>query len=940
MKNFYLVLSLIGLLLCSLGSRTILAQSAPKTEPFTLVFKLKPTAAQALGKSAGTSLVQQVVQRVAATPAAQKFPQAAARAQGKAPGKNAVDLSLIYQLRYTPGQSFLQIKKDLLATGLVEYVEPLYVYEPLHIPNDPLADSVSGSQNYLKIINAYRAWDISKGDSNVVIGILDTGVRLTHEDLRGNLKYNYADPIDGIDNDGDGYVDNFRGWDLADGDNDPSADANGHGTTVTGFAAAQANNGVGITGIGYKCKFLPIKVFSSQANGAFRGYEAIVYAADHGVKVINLSWGAASFYSAYEQDVINYAAINKDVVIVAAAGNTNAELDFYPSSYQNVLSVGALDKNDVKGASHTYSYAIDMGALGVDAFSTNNASDSRYGSGSGSSYASPLVAGAAGLVRSRFPSLTALQVAERLRATSDEIYNIPGNAPYYEKLGKGRLNVYRALAETTTKSVRVTEVNLVNGGGLLPGEEVQLAGSFTNYLQPLSALTVSISSGSPYIKILQEKASLGAMATLASTSNQATPFKIKIDANTPSNTTIDLRFSFSDGSYTDFQYVKLILNPSFLTTDVNDLLVSVMSTGNIGYNGLIYSQGKGVTYRGSSPLLAEGGLLIGYSPTYVSDNIRNEKGSTDNDFYSVSTLFRTVNSPYADFHASNMMEDSLTATKNKSLKIQQNIFAWKEAPNRGFVLLEYVLTNRTTAPIENAYAGLFTDWDVLAASKNVVEWDKQLKLGYIRHITDTTLWTGIQLITAGDPGFYALENSSATPGTINLSDGFSAQEKYLAMSGGVQREKAGFDAGKDVSMLLSSPIKKLPPNEHDTVTFAIVAGTTRSEITQSAAAALRKYQQLQTTRTVTSSPGLLPANGITVYPNPSQGQVTVTLPMAMQQTAVTVQLVNSQGEVSPLGVFQRADKVSFDFSHLASGIYYLRFTSAAGTVTKKLMLSK
>ncbi|WP_197088538.1 S8/S53 family peptidase [Rufibacter radiotolerans] len=893
-----------------------------------------------MGKSAGASSVQQVVQRVASTPAAKKFPHAAPMAEAKTLAKNGVDLSLIYQLRYTPGQSFLQIKKDLLATGLVEYVEPLYLYEPLHIPNDPLADSVSGSQNYLKIINAYRAWDISKGDSNVVVGILDTGVRLTHEDLRGNLKCNYADPIDGIDNDGDGYVDNFRGWDMADGDNDPTADANGHGTFVTGFSSAQANNGIGITGVGYNCKFLPIKVFSSQSNGPFRGYDAIVYAADHGVKVINLSWGAAGNYSAYEQDVINYAAINRDVVIVAAAGNTNAELDFYPASYQNVLSVAALDKYDVKGSSHTFSYAIDLGALGVDAFSTQNASDSRYSSASGSSFASPIVAGAAALVRSRFPTLTALQVAERIRVTADEIYTIPGNAPYYEKLGKGRLNVYRALAENTTKAARITAVNLVNNGALLPGEEVQLTGSCTNYLQPLSALTVTISSTSPYIQVLQDRATLGAMATLASSSNQATPFKIKIAANTPSNTTIDLRFSFADGAYTDFQYVKLVLNPSFLTTDVNDLVASVMSTGNIGYNGLNYSQGKGVTYRGSSPLLAEGGLLIGYSPTYVSDNIRNEKGGTDKDFYSVSTLFRQVNSPYADFHASNVMEDSLTVTKNKSLKIQQNVFAWKDNPNRGYVMLEYILTNRTTEPIENAYAGFFTDWDLLAASKNVVEWDNQLRLGFIRHITDTTLWTGIQLLSEGTPGFYALENSSATPGTINMGDGFSAQEKYLAMSGGVQREKAGFDTGKDVSLLVSSPIKSLPPNEHDTVAFAIVAGNTRAEISQSAAAALRKYQQLQTARTVTSSPGLLPADAVSLYPNPTQGQVTVSLPAAMQQTTVTVQLVNARGEIAWQGPYSRTDKPSLDFSHLASGIYYLRLTSAAGTVTKKLMLSK
>ncbi|RNI29250.1 S8/S53 family peptidase [Rufibacter latericius] len=939
MKYLYALLSLVLVFIWGTSSSSAWAQNLPKTEPFTVIYKLKPAASSHLNRAAAPSAVQQVVQRVAAGRTEQKFPRAA-NSVSRTSKKNAVDLSLIYQMRYNSDQTFVQVKKQLLETGLVEYVEPLYQYEPLHVPNDPKADSVSGSQKYLKKIGAFQAWDVTKGDTTVVIGILDTGVRLTHEDLKNKINYNYADPIDGIDNDGDGFKDNFRGWDMADGDNDPTADANGHGTFVTGIAAAQANNGVGMAGVGYNAKFLPIKVFASTPTGSFKGYEALVYAADQGCKVINLSWGGASFASAFEQDVINYAVLDKDVVIVAAAGNTNAELDFYPASYQNVISVAALDQNDIKGGSHTYSYNIDLGALGIGVFSTGNANDTNYGNGTGSSYASPMVAGAAALLRSHFPDLSALQIGERLRVTADDIYSLAGNASFKEKLGTGRLNVYKALTAETPFSVRLTSWDLLSSSELGPGGEVSLVGKFVNYLSPISGLTVSLTSSSPYLQVLQGDFSAGSLGTMENTQNTETPFKLKVALNTPANTPVTLRIGFTNGaSYTDYQYITLVLNQNFLTTDVNNLAVSVMSTGNIGYNGLNYSQGKGVVYRGSASLLAEGGLLIGYSPTLVSDNIRNEKGSTDRDFYAVTNLQRKRNAPYAEFYGSNVMQDSLTTTKNKSLNIQQNVFAWSTSPNRDFVVLQYILTNRTQDTIANAHAGMFADWDIISAARNVAEWDNSSHMGIIRHKSDTSLWAGIQLLTKGAPSFYALDNTTGT-GPINMSDGFSTKEKYQALSGGIQRDSAGFTDGKDVYYIISSAIRTLAPGQTDTVAFAIVVGQSRAEMKKSASAALLKYNQIQGGGTVTAIPSPVDVKAVALYPNPSRGRVTVTLPPALQQTTVIVQLVDSKGQVQPQGSFQRKDKIYFDFSNLTSGMYYLRLVSNAGTVTQKLMIAK
>ena len=134
----------------------------------------------------------------------------------------------------------------------------------MYQPNDPSADSVT--QYHLKNIQAYLGWAISKGDTNTVIGIVDTGTDWDHPDLQDNIKHNYADTIDGVDNDNDGYIDNYRGWDLGENDNDPSSSVSSfgvhHGTGVSGIAAATTDNSKGVAGVGFKCKFLPVKIFN------------------------------------------------------------------------------------------------------------------------------------------------------------------------------------------------------------------------------------------------------------------------------------------------------------------------------------------------------------------------------------------------------------------------------------------------------------------------------------------------------------------------------------------------------------------------------------------------------------------------------------------------------------------------------------------------------
>ncbi|MGV3504147.1 MAG: S8 family serine peptidase [Adhaeribacter sp.] len=815
-----------------------------RVKPHTLVFKLKPSAALVQEKE-----LQQLLAPAQPRSLRRKFPHARPLVRKRA---GETDLSLIYELEHAPELSTEKVKRRLLASGLMEYVEPLYQPAPLLQPNDPYADPAlpqsQPNQYFLKLIQAYRAWDLAPGDSNIVIGILDTGVRLRHEDLQKQIKYNYADPIDGIDNDQDGYTDNFRGWDLADQDNNPAADGNAHGVMMSGISSATPQNGKGLAGVGLHTRFLPLKIYPSKTTGYFAGYEAIVYAADHGCQVINLSWGNPGFRSAFEQDIINYAAINKNVVIVAAAGNSAGELDFYPASYDHVLSVAATDDQDRFPSFFTNSHFIDLLAPGVRVYTTGNGSDQDYTFGTGTSFAAPVVAGAAALVRQRFPHYSALQVAEQLRMTADPVYDHPNNTPFAERLGRGRLNLYRAVSDTQVKALRAARPRVGTGAPLYPGDTVAITAAFHNLLAPLAGASVSLSCGSPYVTILQGSFPAGAMASGDSLRNAARPFQVYLHPDMPQNEVLRFRFGFADGSYQDYQYFKVTANPDFVTLKTRDLAVTITSKGNIGYNGFAYDQGEGVVYRQGPPLLSEGGLMVGLAPDKVSDNIRNEQQVSDGNFSALAPVRFDAPARGADQTASGLMQDAYPAAGNVGLKVSYRAFAWQPPQDRSFVIVEYKLTNTSGKALSNLYAGLFSDWDVGPATHNLAAWDSTHALGYVYSLHRPGLYAGVSLLTPLLPTHYAIDNAFSPAGSINLSDGFSTAEKYQALSSPHrQHQTAGLNGlGNDVSDVVGARLPDLAPGASVQVAFALLAGENLGGLQAGARAAQLRYRQLHT----------------------------------------------------------------------------------------------
>lgn len=314
-------------------------------------------------------------------------------------------------------------------------------------PNDPAFPRQWG----LAKINAPEAWNIITGAVSMTIAILDTGIDLGHPDLAPQLWTNPGEiPANGLDDDANGKIDDVHGWHFYQAANGPAEDALiqddfGHGTHVAGIAAAATDNGIGVAGLAWGGRLMAVKVLDQYGSGWYSDIAAgIVYAADNGARLINLSLGGAPPSQAL-CDAAAYAH-DRGAVVIAAAGNTGGAV-LYPAACDQVLAVAATNQTDSRPTFSNYGPEIDLAAPGVDIYSTwyyTGIRASGYFTKSGTSMATPYVTGAAALVWSRWPGWTADQVSQRLRATATDV-NTPGWDPYS---GWGRLDAAAALGWT------------------------------------------------------------------------------------------------------------------------------------------------------------------------------------------------------------------------------------------------------------------------------------------------------------------------------------------------------------------------------------------------------------------------------------------------------------------------------------------------------------
>ena len=768
-------------------------------------------------------------------------------------------LSRIYKLAIPEGADLLEEIKKIQKYNEIEYVEPSYRYK---INTSSLAFS---NDYYLTNIKAKEAWNITTGNRNVVIAIVDAGVDYRHPSLRSNLYVNSAEvPNNGIDDDQDGYVDNYHGWDFVGvhmnnniPDSDPSPGfGNSHGTHVAGIAVgAQYQT---IAGVAYDCRYMALKCSPDRLTNFLHNLpEAIKYATNHGANIINCSFGAESSSESL-RDAINYAT-SKGVMVVAAAGNTGKNEITYPAAYPNVISVANVDSNDRLAVSSTYHQTVDVSAPGVGIFSSVNSTafnPNPYEYKTGTSMATPMVSGALGLLLSKNPNLSSVEVENKLKSSADNIDTL--NPSVQGLIGAGRLNVLKLLKSDLSYSIK-SNITIKNDSGdanVQASENVNMSFEFTNEGEAMKdyvQVTVYSPSSFNYLIPVSRTTFILPLLKKGETYKPSFASVFKLADNIPENKEIVCRvgYSFVNANIQEnipsetFTYT---FNHPFVNISENRVTMSFANNGDLGFyknfvNNLLITKGLGFKYKQNN-LLKEMGLVIGQSSSKVVNSIRNSNGGVDRNFKALSTVENDLN-PISnkDFETS-FTDENTTISQRLNVKVTSKILSWKTTPYDKFVIVEYEIKNQNFFSLNNLHIGIYADWDVVSpysqnrtqdAFNNYGKWDPVTQLLYTANSQYILPFVGIKPLNTLSLGLHSR--------TINVNSfDFSLANKFGEISSGSGNgDLAGVYYGFDVAQFMGVGPFSISGHQTKKIAFALVVGDDLQDLISTANTAYWKY---------------------------------------------------------------------------------------------------
>lgn len=843
-------------------------------------------------------------------------------------GEKLVDLSLIYELVFSNSIDVFDLVTKLSKMDFVEYVEPLYHVELLYVPDDPMNLT---HQYWLDNISAYDAWNIHQGDTNTVIGIVDTGIDISHEDLIYNIAYNWNDLPNGNDDDNDGYIDNFRGWDFGDNNNNPQAEVSFHGSWVSGIAAATTDNGLGISGVGFKCRLLPIKVMNSDGviNTAYQG---VVYAADQGAKVINCSWGNTT-YQQMAQDVINYVTYNRDALVIGACGNSNSELIFYPASYENVISVAATNIDDERWSPEntnttggsSYSPMVDISAPGTMMRTTGNGDYFlTYG---GTSFAAPVVAGGAALLRSYYPELSALQIGELLKAGTDNIDTIPFNTNYAGMLGTGRLNIYNSITMDFVPAVNLKNVEISENRDI--NDIVYIYGNLINYLAPVNNLTVTVTSASPYVQILNSSFSVGSLQTFGSY-EITDQIRFEILPNMPKDYFTFINLEFNGDNYQYTQSIPVTMNYSFRNIETDKLLLSIVRDGRFGYSDLDRRIGNGMRYNNAYGLFYDAGIISGTSANNIYCAVRQ-----NSDFNSVLLPEIIENPEIGDYLIQTIFTDS--SNESEGLTFSQKAYVWDNQDYKDFIIVQYEIINNSNDDIDSYYFGIFADWDLIEPQNNSAKYNSDYDIMYCQNNGNQNMVAGLKLLSNQNVNNYAVPQISGGDGIIDLTDGLSDQEKFFIISNSSGNVGSAEEA-YDVVIVTSAGPFDIPAGDTVEVVFTFIAAQSTFTLFQASETAMDLYKSQFSESYIVDTNSIL----FKVFPNPADDKIEVYLGSKFLNEPIVLDMYDGKGKlVLRKNKTVSAERFVLNTSSFGSGIYFLNiFSDKYKTQSKKIIISR
>ena len=763
--------------------------------------------------------------------------------------------------------------------------------------------------------------------------------------------------LTGGDTDGNGLADDIYGWDYWAGggvgsqpitqDNNPLADGTDHGAHVAGIATAETNNGEGIAGTGFEVRYMALKAGGIPDDPSTRddesraigfGFEGIIYAATQGADVINCSWGGGG-YSEFENDVIEFAS-DMGALVVAASGNAAMNNVDFPSAYEKALSVGSIDASEQISSFSNTGYNVDIFAVG-SAIESTGFRDAIV-TKSGTSMSTPVVSGLAGLIKSLHPGWSPERIAAQIRSSARFIN--PDNS----RQGHGIVDALDAVS-TPRPGIRITDYRFedLNGDKLGLAEDGTLTLQLTNYGSTASGISMKLQSlVGQGITLSQTSASIGSLGTDESTE---ITFSLSIDENYDLNIIPAFRLDISSGStYQDFdiiQYSDILYD----VVDANNIMMSFAGDGTVGYVDAFAAKG-GV---GFVPLLAddpnfteaenalfEGGLML-EAGGVLFDVVRGEGNQIIKDFEPEQAFAVDDDGKVSDQDGRALFSFEDEAG-NAAGQIRLETYAFDEPALSNVVYVKYSVTNGSlTLPLNDIYLGLFNDWDIGAnISNNDIAYSKQDSILYISSGNDT----------ADDPiiavahlspisGVLAINNfPTATPAdpAVDLSDGFSDEEKTAALRAGTARTSV---SGADVSAVTASGPYILNPQATLTAGFVYAFGNNLDEL----------RVQIQTARQ--QSPFRVSPTGVAISNTiPSETELLQNAPNPFSDDTDTVIRLNlsedADVELTVYDVLGREVDVlrdermqaneyfiPFNPHNLSSGVYFVRLVTDQKTET-------
>ena len=849
------------------------------------------------------------------------------------------ELSRIVAVSYAKPLHPRKVAAFLSTLPEIEYAEPIFVPEILgpSEPNDPRLSE----QKQIDFVNAGEAWKIWPGDSSVVIGVIDAGITARHEDLWDNIAVNWGEAgldnegknksTNRIDDDGNGYVDDWKGVNLtyqSDG-TPPDSTGNGeHGTQVSGYVGATTDNGRGIAGIANQCRFFPVKAAHHGSTSLIAGYEGIIYCAQQGFKVINCSWGSTTFSQA-EQDIIDNVIRAYNVTIVAAGGN-NAEYNlFYPAGYRGVLGVGGV--NDLSQFITTWGEHIDVTAT---AGLTTSGLYNYFDLPTATSYTTPVVSGIVALVRSRWPELDARQAATHVRLSSINIDQL--NLGKEGLIGNGRVDATIAISTDpfSHPGIVIDSVWALDEGGqpqdqFVVGEKGQLMIRLSNLLGDAKNVHVHLSrytGDSSAVYFDPAPLDIGDISSGQSwTTTEGVPFEIR----SPSDGLTKVRVDIVADNYQDYAYEVLQIYRPYTVYQNSRIKWTLTDRGRIGFDRLEFGQfGEGVTIDGRSHLY-EGGIIVAESREKVLDNIRSDAPDDQNNDFSVIA----VPSPNNDSLLS-LTDMDAEESLRVGVEIEAQIrFVDTVADAVGF---EICVTNTSNERIDSLRVGFFADWDLdrIDVGQTVELGEESLPgvatYGIVSNPGGSQLVVGV-IEPAESTPFFAIRNNGDP---VRITDDFNKDEKWMILANGIGNSSAG---PGDISMVIGKVLAGLEADAKDTIRFVVGYSPSSAE---DAVDAMIQYVHARTSSLRDRRENQ--DDHLTVQPNPASDYVEVQLSGPHSPNG-TIVLYNSIGKkvrtASPnADIIARNVRSLISVLGLPSGIYYVTYTAENIKLTAPLLI--